>query len=322
MIFIAGSATKPSLDLPKHGIFATAALDGLKGKADAEGYRSRRQYSRSPNSPSACCKAIGDLARDSGTTKEQKEQKGSVLEAQQHDFVVAYNPKEHAKAANRMTKFTALAKEKSLDPKLAEEGHNLLIKMPKLEARYNRLPKAISRLRRWQTRSRRISGRTQDRAGEHETERTGRGPLPLTVMKAVDLVRKSYVKETTKGPLVEYAINGLYKGIDEKVPTHLEDRLDKAKEMETPELLRLLTDSRQTLGKREDLAKGQDITFSLNPMLSKLDKHTGYIPPEVVQQFRTGTSGRFSGIGVQNSQKTTPRDETAESSRRSMAARP
>jgi carboxyl-terminal processing protease len=69
--------------------------------------------------------------------------------------------------------------------------------------------------------------------------------------------------------------------------------------MKDAELLRILSESRQVLGKREDLDKGQDITYSLNAMLAKLDKHTGYIPPEVVRNFRTSTSGRFSGIGVQ-----------------------
>ena len=34
-------------------------------------------------------------------------------------------------------------------------------------------------------------------------------------------------------------------------------------------------------------------------MLGKLDKHTGYIPPEVVERFRSDTSGSFRGIGVQ-----------------------
>jgi carboxyl-terminal processing protease len=34
-------------------------------------------------------------------------------------------------------------------------------------------------------------------------------------------------------------------------------------------------------------------------MLGKLDKHTGYIPPEVVRRFRDDTAGSFKGIGVQ-----------------------
>jgi carboxyl-terminal processing protease len=65
------------------------------------------------------------------------------------------------------------------------------------------------------------------------------------------------------------------------------------------DLLKLLKDARQQLGKREDLDKGSDITFALNGMLGKLDRHTGYIPPDVVKRFRQDTAGKFSGIGVQ-----------------------
>ena len=127
------------------------------------------------------------------------------------------------------------------------------------------------------------------------------GNYALVVMKAVDLVRKSYVKETTKGVLVANAIRGIYRGIDEEkeIPAKVKDQLEKVKEMRDADLLHLLSDIRQQLGKREDLAKGQDITYSLRYMLSKLDKHTDYIPPEVVASFRQNTQGHFSGIGVQ-----------------------
>jgi len=297
VLFLAGSATKPSLDLPKNGVFATAILDGLKGKADSEGYEADgnvtvaelAKYMR---------KALGDLAREHGTTKEQKEQKGGVLEAQQQDFVVAYNPKEHAKSQERLQKFAALAKEKTLDPKLAEEGHNLLIKMPKLESQQS-LRKAYQKFTDGKLDPDAFAAERKSVLESTKITEQESGRYALVVMKAVDLVRKSYVKETTKGPLVGYAINGMFKSIDEKVPSHIQDRLDKIKEMKDAELLRLLSESRQGLGKREDLDKGQDVTYSLNAMLAKLDKHTGYIPPEVVAKFRTDTSGRFSGIGVQ-----------------------
>ena len=125
------------------------------------------------------------------------------------------------------------------------------------------------------------------------------GKYAVTVMHAANLVRKSYFKEVPKAPLIGHAIDGLYKNVEEKIPSDLQDRLDKVKDMTDVDLLRLLTDARQHLGKREDLAKGQDITASLDAMLGKLDKHTGYIPPEVVERFRTDTSGKFRGIGVQ-----------------------
>lgn len=297
VIFVAGSATKQSLDLEKHGIFATAILDGLKGKADTEGYEPDGNVTVGELAK-FMRKTIPDLARANGTTKEQKEQKGGVLEAQQQDFVVGYNPTKHVEAIERMQKFDALVKETNFDPKLAEEGHNLLIRMPKLESQqalrkvYQKFADAKLTPTTFNTERKTVLDSTK--LSEQDA-----GRYALVVMKAVDLVRRSYVKETPKGPLVEYAIAGMYKTIEEKVPSHIKDRLDKVKDMKDAELLRLLSESRQLLGKREDLDKGQDVTYSLNAMLTKLDKHTGYISPEQVQAFRTGTSGRFSGIGVQ-----------------------
>ena len=60
-----------------------------------------------------------------------------------------------------------------------------------------------------------------------------------------------------------------------------------------------LTEARQHLGTREDLAEGKDITASLHGILSKLDKHSDYIDPETVKQAENNIRGYFFGIGVQ-----------------------
>ncbi len=297
VLFFAGAPSKASLDLEKHGIFAQALLDGLRGKADAEGYEGDgnifvselAKYMR---------KHLGDLARANGKTKEQKEQKAGAVEGQTSDFVIAYNPAARKISADRLAKFDALAKDKNLDKKLAEEGHNLLVRMPKLEAQ-QALRKAYQKL---------TDGKLDLEAFNSERKEIMEGTLlsekdagkyAFTVMHAANLVRKSYYKEVPKAPLVGHAIEGLYKNVEEKIPSDLQARLDKVKDMTDVDLLHLLTDARQHLGKREDLAKGQDITASLDAMLAKLDKHTGYIPPDVVERFRTDTSGKFRGIGVQ-----------------------
>jgi C-terminal peptidase prc len=297
VLFFAGAPSKASLDLETHGIFAQALLDGLKGKADAEGYEGDgnifvselAKYMR---------KHLGDLARVNGKTKEQKEQKAGTVEAQTSDFVIAYNPEARKLGLERLKKFDALAKDKQLDMKLAEEGHNLLLRMPKLEAQQS-LRKAYQKLVDGKLD---VAGFTAERKeimdGTLLSEKDA-GKYAITVLHAADLVRKSYYKEVVKAPLIGHAIDGLYKSVEEKVPSDLKDRLDNVKDMKDADLLRLLTDARQQLGKREDLAKGQDITHSLDAMLAKLDKHTGYIPPEVVDRFRTDTSGKFRGIGVQ-----------------------
>ncbi len=297
VIFMAGAASKLSLDLDKHGVFAQALLDGLKGKADTDGYEGDGNIMVSELAK-YIRKAVPELAKANGKTKDEKEQKAGVFEGQASDFVVAYNPEARAKSIERLKKFAALAKEQKLDPKVAEEGQNLLARMPKLEAQ-QQLRKAFQQL---------VDGKLELAAFNTERSKIlestklaekDAGRFAVTILHAADLVRESYYKKVAKEPLIEHAISGLFKSIEEKVPTHLQERLDKVKELNDAQMLRLLTDARQELGKREDLAKGQDITNALNAMLGKLDKHTGYIPPEVVRRFRDDTAGSFKGIGVQ-----------------------
>lgn len=297
VVFLANSGTKPSLDLAKHGVFAQAILDGLKGNADKEGYEADGNITVSELAKYVR-KAVPDLAKKQGTTKEEKEQKSGVLEAQAADFVVAYNPPARTKSLDRVKAFVALGEDRKLDPKLIEEGRNLLVKMPKLEAQQS-LRKSYQQFADGKLD---VAAFNKARADILESRKLGEAETrkyATTIMNAVSLVRRSYYKDVTKGPMVENAVVGMFKDIDEKVPSHLRNRLDKVKEMTDAELYRLLSESRQELGKREDLDKGQDITHSLNGMLGKLDKHTGYVPPEVVERFRTDTSGKFKGIGVQ-----------------------
>ena len=295
--FIAGSAVKGSLDLDKHGVFAQAILDGLNDKADSFGYEADGSITVSELAKYVR-KTVPDLARAAGVTKEQKEQKAGVLEAQSTDFIVAYSPQARAKALGNLKKFETLAKENRLDAKLSEEGHNLLARMPKLEAQQS-LRKAYQAfiLGKYDVAS--LTAERNTILATTTLSDTEASKYAITVMRAADLVRKSYYKDVVKPPMVEHAINGMFKTIEEKIPSDIKDRLATVKELNDVALHRLLIDARKHLGKREDLAKGQDITHSLNGMLGKLDKHTGYIPPEVVDQFRSGTSGKFKGIGVQ-----------------------
>lgn len=297
VLFFAGAPSKASLDLEKHGIFAQALLDGLRGKADTEGYEGDgnifiselAKYMR---------KHEGDLARSFGKTKEQKEQKAGVIEAQTSDFVIVYHPEARKIAQDRLEKFDKLAKDKGLDQKLAHEGHNLLLRMPKLEAQ-QALRKIYQKFTDGKIDLAGLNAERKEVMDSTVLSERDAGKFAVTVMHCADLVRKNYYKEVAKAPLIGAAIDGLFKGVDEKLPADLQERLDKVKDMKDVDLLRFLTDARVQLGKREDLGKGQDVTFALDGLLGKLDKHTAYIPPEVVERFRTDTSGKFRGIGVQ-----------------------
>src|SRR5439155_15246138 len=119
------------------------------------------------------------------------------------------------------------------------------------------------------------------------------------VLRATEVVREGYVKSVNQGQLVDWALKGLYEHLEEKLPPKIKERLDNAKGLAKADLLRLLADARQHLGKREDLAEGKDITLSLHPMLGKLDRHTDYIDPETLKREESAIQGHFSGIGVQ-----------------------
>ncbi|MBI2808458.1 MAG: PDZ domain-containing protein [Planctomycetes bacterium] len=297
VLFIANSGTKPSLDLAKHGIFAQVLLDGLQGKADSAGYEpdgnimvsELAKYFR---------KTLPERAQKDGTTETQKQQKGGVVEGQTTDFVVAYHGAVRAKTQERLKKFAALTRGGKLDAKLVEEGRNLLSSMPKLVGQQD-LRKAYQRFADGKTDLDSLAAERKNVLDSMVLSETDARRFATTIMNAVGLVRRTYYKDVVKGPLIENAVAGLFKGIEEKLPAHLKEQVGKAKEMTDADLYRLLTDARQQLGKREDLDKGQDITYALNGMLAKLDRHTGYIPPEVVRRFRDDTAGSFKGIGVQ-----------------------
>jgi C-terminal peptidase prc len=297
VVFMAGAATKPSLDLAKHGVFAQALLNGLDGKADSDGYEADGNITIGELAK-YMPKAVAELAQQQGKTKEEKEQKSGVYQGQSSDFVFAYNPEARAKALDVLKKFETLAKDKSLDMKVAEEGHNLLVRMPKLEAQ-QKLRRAYQKLADGKLELAAFNTERTDILQSMKIAEKESGKFAITVMRAAELVRESYYKKVAKEPLVEAAVKGLFTSVEEKIPSDLQERLDKVKELKDVDLLRLLTDARQRLGTREDLAKGQDITHALNAMLAKLDKHTGYIPPEVVRRFRDDTAGSFKGIGVQ-----------------------
>lgn len=297
VIFMPNSGVKPSLDTDKHGLFASVLLDGLKGKADQAGYEPDGNITID-ELVKFFKKQMVERSREIGKTDEEKGQMALVFDLHQSDFIVDYNPAAHPKATERLKKFETLAKEKELPKSLAEEGHNLLLRMPKLEAQ-QALRKAYQKF---------VDGKSDMAAFESErkdvldtTQLSDRdaGNFALMVMRAARMVRQGYVKDVNQGVMVDNAIKGLYKRLNEAVPSAIKDKLAEPKTLKEADLVKLLAESRKHLGKREDLEKGKDITAALDSMLEKLDRHTGYIDPETAANFDRDTGGRFTGIGVQ-----------------------
>jgi len=132
VVFLATNGLSPSLDLAKHGLFAEVVLDALKGKADKEGYEPDGVVTVDELT-SYLREELPKLAREHGKTKEDKEQAHFALGSSAH-FVLTTNPAALAKAEERRKKLKELADDKKISKELAEEGTDLLTRMPKLEA--------------------------------------------------------------------------------------------------------------------------------------------------------------------------------------------
>ncbi len=111
VVFLANNGLKPSLNLGKHGIFAQAIIEGLKGKADAEGYEPDGNITVSELAKFVR-KEQHRLARNNGKTDEEKGQIPVILEGQTNDFIVSHNPRRLSPGRQaRLAKFDKLAQQ-------------------------------------------------------------------------------------------------------------------------------------------------------------------------------------------------------------------
>jgi carboxyl-terminal processing protease len=295
VVFLANTGIKPSLDLEKHGVFMQALLAGLKGKADTDGYEPDGLITVTELTKYVE-NEVHTLAQTNGKTEEQKSQHAVVLQGQTHDFVVTNNATAMPKVKERLAAFDKLARD--LPANEVEEGHNLLARMPKLEEQQN-LRKAYQKLADGSLAVADFQGaRTAilDRTKLSQKDANFYGRM---IIRATQVVQEGFVKKVEQGQMVDWAVRGLYKRIDEALPSNIKERLDQAKTMREADLQKLAADARLHLGKREDLANGKDITFSLHPMLANLDRHTDYYDQDMLTRLQQDIQGNFSGIGVQ-----------------------
>jgi len=297
VILLANSGVKPSLNLDKHGIFTQVLLDAFSGKADTEGYQADGNITIA-ELIKFVRQELPNLARQNGKTDEEKGQNPGVLDYQNNDFIVVLNPDVNKKSVERLGKFDQIAKDKNLAKDLIEEGSSLLKRMPKLEAKqslrkvYQHLADGDIDLAKFSAERKSIIDSTL--ISEREAD-----DYAKMVMRAVRLVKQQYFKDVNQAQLLDGSVRGLYRLVNEKLPSDILERLDEIKSLKDQELIKLLADARLHLGKREDLANGKDITFSLHSMLGKLDKHTDYVDPETAAKMRDDIRGHFFGIGVQ-----------------------
>lgn len=297
VVFLANNGLKPSLKLEDHGAFAKVLTDGLAGKADKFGYeadglitvKELATYVRTE---------MPALLRKLGKDDDERSRLPIILEGQTHNFVIDHNPEVTAKVVEQLKSFEKIAKEAKLPSSVVEQGLDYLRRMPKLEAQQS-LRKAYQKLAEGKIEVAAFNkAREEILESQKISDRDSRYYAQM-VLRAIDMVRVGYVREVNEGTLVKWALEGVYKQINEKLPSAIEEKLNEPEKLSQLEILTVLMDARKHLGKREDLANGKDITYSLQPMLGKLDRHTDYIDPETIQTMLRDIQGQFSGIGVQ-----------------------
>src|SRR5262249_38968805 len=152
---------------------------------------------------------------------------------------------------------------------IAEEGRDLLGRMPRLKAQRD-LRKAFQDLVAGTLTPEKFQESYDKILESTKLDGDTAKDFASSVMKAVRNIRARYVKETNSGELVGWAIRGLYKRLEEKVPEDVADKLAKVKDLKESELATLLADAREKLGKREDLDGHKDVDIALQRMMSHL----------------------------------------------------
>ncbi len=296
VLFLANDGRSASLDLASNGLFTTALIEGLKGGADTEGYEpdgvvTVDELGRFVE------KRTHELARENGKTKEQREQRYFMLGSSAH-FPLTVNPKAAAKAKERLEKFDALAKSGKVPQNLVAEGRRLLERMPKLEAQ-RKLRKEYQALVDGTVTPEKFAEGRDAILESTKLKRADAQQFAEEVWEATDLIKGNYVKEESQGEMIGWALRGLYRRIDEKIPADVESKLKHVKDMSEDELKALLVSARTSLGQREDLDKHKDIDIALQRMLSHLDPYTTYVDKDQLAKFNQDIQQFFTGIGIQ-----------------------
>jgi C-terminal peptidase prc len=293
VVILSNNSVTHPLDLPSQGMFTKVLIDALKGAADKDGYEPDGVVTVD-EIDTYLEKELARLARQNGKTTEEKEQAAITWGAKTNHFVVTHNPTAMPKVDERLKKLADL----KLSPEEMTEGRQLLTRMPKLKAEqdlrkaYQQLcdgslqQDAFEKLRGENLASRKLDAE----AAETYAKRTLRG---------VHFVRDQYFKELNAGEMTAWAVRGLYRRVEQKVPPEVKERLDKVKDMRTSELEALLTQAREQLGKREDLDGNKDVDLSLQMMMANLDPYSVYIDELTKLEEESKLRGRFPGIGIQ-----------------------
>lgn len=298
-IFLATNGLITAPDLKDHGLFTTAVLAGLKGKADkfgdeADGLITVTELRTYLND------AIPDLKREHNKVEKdpRKNTAHFVLVGRSSRFALTKNPKVIKDALETLAKFESFAEKNRFSEELKAEGQRFLREVPKLKA-HRKLRKEYQKLVKGEITPNQLLAARREIYESMRLPRSVATKYAAIVMEAIGEIEDDYFKEVSTGDMVKWAIKGVYESIDEPIPASVSRQLQNVNTMRDSDLALLLRDVRFGLGKREDLDEHKDIDLTLIRMLSRLDPYTTYIDPEAVKRFEIDYRGHFTGIGVQ-----------------------
>jgi C-terminal peptidase prc len=297
ILFLATTGSVAERDADKHGAFAKVVLDGLQGKADTEGYEPDGVVT-SDELKEYVNAQLPELEHKLGLPDKERLARHTISGEDAH-IVLTHNPAVEPAVKARLEKFDALIKDnKKLTPEIAAEGKNFLSRMPKLEAQRD-LRKDYEKLADGKLTVEKFLEQRQNVLDGTRLTRVAAREFAEKVIDATKMISKDYVKKVNQGEMVGWAIKGLYRKVEEKVPDDLSKKLANVKEMKERDLKDLLADARQRLGKREDLDNHKDIDQALLRMLAHLDPYTTFYDPESLKRAQADIQGRFIGVGIQ-----------------------
>jgi C-terminal peptidase prc len=298
VLFSATSGLRQSIDLKDQGLFTKVILEGLKGAADKEGYEPDGLVTVDELQEYLGKEMSRQLREHVKADNERLRVQPYVESGPSSNFILTRNPAVTAKVREQLAKLAQLAQNEKISKEFAEEGHNLLSRMPKLKA-HQELRRQYQQLVAGNLAAEEFGPKREKLLAGLKLKRETAQAYAVKVIQATQIIREGFVKEVKQGELVANAIRGLYKSLDERLPADLRERVDKCRNLSETELTRLLADVRERLGQREDLDNHKDLDYSLKRMLSPLDPYTTYIDPDTLQRFQQDTTGRFTGIGIQ-----------------------
>jgi C-terminal peptidase prc len=301
VIFLSNVGTAAPLALDKGTAFGKVILDGLHGQADKDGYEADG-WVTVDELMTHLETELPALARKTGKTKEEKEQAPLVWGGRSSHFEVTHNPAAYPQAQERLAKLKKLVDAKKIDAELADEGNKLLSRMPKLKAQQELRKGYQALVDDKLTTDAFVAKRKEINASTVLSTRAAESYATKT-LRAIATVKKDYVKDLDTTEMVTWAIRGLHRRLEEKLPGDVKDELDAAKQLKGQEqiakLKQILVGVRSKLGVREDLDNDKDVDLSVQMMMTNLDPYTNYIDKEAVKRFEQDMGGNFSGIGVQ-----------------------